>query len=59
MSSVLLDPIVQVERDLESNEPPQLESYDPGEECSFAHLVRVRELVEFYDSVPDRPLINQ
>lgn len=56
MSSVLLDPIVQVKRNLESGEPPRLQSYDSAEECSFAHLMRVRELVELDDAVPDRSL---
>jgi len=53
MSSVLLDPIVQAKRDLEPGKPPRLQSFDSGEEFSFAHLVRVHELVEFDDSGPD------
>lgn len=33
---------------------PILDSYDSGEECSFAHLVRLYELVEIEDRELDR-----
>lgn len=59
MSSVLLDPMVQAERDLQPGKPPRLQSYDSGEEFSFAHLVRVHELVELDDAVPDRWLSDE
>ena len=59
MSSVLLEPIVQVKGDLKTGEPPRLQSYDSAEECSFAHLVRVWEQVELDDAMPDRWLSDE
>lgn len=64
MSSVLLDPAALLDpttyqkKEVKScslgDTKPRVESYDSGEEFSFAHLVHVHELVEFEDQVLNR-----
>ena len=58
MSSVLDALTANLETELtsrlESETKPQPRSYDSGEECSFARLVHLYELVEIEDRELDR-----
>lgn len=60
MSSVL-DPLTSyVRKEVKSytTVKPILDSYDSGEECSFARLVRIHELIEIEDQEQNRLLFD-
>jgi len=58
MSSLLLDPLIQLKKDVKACSPadmrPHPVSHDSGEEFGFARLAKVKELIEFEDAVSDR-----
>ena len=54
MSSVLLEPFTHEEEILKSpartDSKPRLESYDSADECSFAHLMHVYQLIDLEEA---------